>query len=427
MEVIKKERRDMKRSILLGKYVASMLVVAVVFQTGCKKEKGYYDVASVSATGTTNTYQYLKSKTNVYDSLLLLVDRLGIAKTLSDSTVTVFAPQNSSFQIAITNLNAVRKAAGQTPIYLSQIAAGGKGITNAKLKAKAIQDSTMIDTLVSRYIIRRKFVSKDFAIGDGQFIYSVRGGYPMHGQRVYADAQGYQNGGSEIIQFSNTRRSLFTDRWQKALTSSVNIQTTNGIVHLLQPNHSFGFEEFVSRMTFVPAPKGIINLKTDLLKVTFPAGSNYSDGQVTAGENFSKLFDGSVLTKFISNISIQNSWYPTFYWTPRDENGNKVGRVANCYTMTTANDSKLYRDRDPRAFVLEGTLDDPDSAAPTWVQLDLRQDQDWTTNYQQKIFDFPNTVAYKGYRLRFLLIGTGTSLGTLFQISEWTMNYREQL
>ncbi|HWZ35954.1 MAG TPA: hypothetical protein VNW51_07315, partial [Mucilaginibacter sp.] len=59
-----------------------------------------------------------------------------------------------------------------------------------------------------------------------------------------------------------------------------------------------------------------------------------------------------------------------------------------------------------------------------WVQLDLRQDQDWTTNYQQKTFDFVNNVAYTGYRLVILQVGTGSSSTNLFQISEWTMNYR---
>jgi hypothetical protein len=417
----------MKRTILLGRYIAALVVVAMIFQTGCKKEKGHYNDTPVVSTLDLNTYQYLKSKTDIYDSLLLVVDKLGIAKTLTDSSVTLFAPQNSSFQIAIAGLNVVRGAAGQPPIYLTQMAAGGAGITNPKLKAKAIQDSVMLDTMVSRYIIRKQFLANAFAAGDGQFIASVRGGYPMHGQRVYADAEGYQNGGSEIIEFANTRRSLFVDKWKKTTTTSVNIKTKNGIVHLLRPDYPFGFEEFTSRMTYVPPPPSVFNLKNDVIKVTFVPASNYYDGQVSPGENLKKLLDGSVLTKFISNISIPNSYYPTFYWIPKNALGVNVGRVANCYTLTTANDSKLYRDRDPRAFSIEGTLDDPESATATWVQLDIRQDQDWTTNYQQKIFDFPNTVAYKGYRLKILLVGTGSSLGGLFQISEWTMNYREQL
>jgi hypothetical protein len=277
-----------------------------------------------------------------------------------------------------------------------------------------------LDTLVSRYIIRKQYVANDFAIGDGQTIYSVRGGYPMHAQRIFSDAEGFQGGGSEVIEFANTKRSLFVAKWSKTTTSSVNIKTKNGIVHLLKGDHVFGFDEFVSRLTLVPPPPNQIDLKNDLLYVTWPAGSNYFDGQVSAGEVFKKLFDNSVLTKFICNVNAGNRYYPTFYYIP------KVPKIINSYTMTTANDSKSYRDRDPRAWRMEATLDPNPTSASVWTQVDVRQDQDWTTNYQQKIFDFVNTTVYTGYRLIFLQVGTGSSSQGLFQISEWTMNYRQQ-
>ncbi|MFD2143911.1 hypothetical protein [Mucilaginibacter antarcticus] len=195
----------------------------------------------------------------------------------------------------------------------------------------------------------------------------------------------------------------------------------------MKPDHTFGFEEFVSRMTFVPPPPSVFNVKTDLFYVKFPSDLNYVDGGVSPGETLIRLFDGSVLTKFISKASVQKSLYPTIYWKPRDINGNNIEKLSNSYTITTANDSKGNRGRDPRAFAIDGTKDDPESATAVWVQLDIRQDQDWTTNYQLKTFDFPNTQYYKGYRLRILQTGTGSTLDDLFQISEWTMNYREQL
>jgi hypothetical protein len=279
-------------------------------------------------------------------------------------------------------------------------------------------------------------VSNDFTIGDGQFINSVRGGYPMHAQRVYADAEGVQNGGSDIIEFANTKRSLFITKWSKTTTTSVNIKTKNGMVHLLRADHVFGFDEFVSRLTLVPPPKIVFDYKNDKFTVSWPAASGYFDGQVSAGETLKKVLDGSVLTKFISNFDNGRGYYPTLSWFPRKADGTYEGRVANSYTMTTANDSKLYKDRDPRDFKVEGTLGvqdpitgvwDPTAATAVWVLLDVRQDQDWTTNYQQKIFDFVNTVPYRGYRITITRNGTGSTLGTLFQISEWTMNFREQL
>jgi|GEM_PF-118841 hypothetical protein len=412
----------MKRSILFGKYFVAILFATLILQMGCKKEIGYHDVTTVVSTTGLNTYEYLKSKPGIYDSLLLAVDKLGIKATLTDSNVTLFAPANASFQIAIKNLNSIRKTAGQGPVYLTQIAAGDKNVIgSAMIKAKAKRDSAHLDTLVSRYIIRKLYVANDFAIGDGQMVYSVRGGYPMHAQRIFSDAEGFQSGGSEVIEYANTKRSLFVAKWSKTTTSSVNIKTKNGIVHLLKGDHVFGFDEFVSRLTLVPPPPNQINLKTDSVYVTWPAGFAYTDGQVSAGEVFKKLFDNSVLTKFICNTNVNGQIrYPTFYYIPRP------AKIINCYTMTTANDSKTSRERDPRAWRMEATLDPNPGPSSVWTQVDVRQDQDWTTNYQQKIFDFANTTAYTGYRLIFLYMGTGSTSQALFQISEWTMNYRQQ-
>jgi Fasciclin domain. len=424
----------MKRSILFGKYLVAMVLAAMIFQTGCKPEKGMHDAVPVANTTNLTTYEYLRSKTGVYDSLLMLVDKFpGLKQTLTDSTITLFAPSNASFRIAIQNLNDLRKSRGQDPVYLSQLAAGAAGIVGSKNIEKAKRDSAALDTMVSMYIIRKKFIASDFAIGDGQTVFSVRGGYPMHGQRIFADAEGFQNGGVEAIEYSDTKRSLFTAKWSKTQTTSVNIKTKNGIVHLLRPDHTFGFDSFIARTTLVPPPPVAWNLATDLLFPYWPPSSQYYDGQVSAGEVFKKALDGSVLTKFISNVSAGNNYYPSLYWVPAQPT------VANAYTMTTANDSKLYRDRDPRAFKIEATLDpnpwvlltnplfndkygpNPDAV---WVQLDVRQDQEWTTNYQQKRFDFINNVAYTAYRLVILQVGIGGANPNLFQISEWTMNIR---
>jgi hypothetical protein len=407
----------MKRSILFGRYLVAIVIATVILHTGCKREVGDHGSTPIINTTNLSTYDYLKSKPGVYDSLLLLIDKLGIKQTLVDSNVTLFAPSNASFQIAIKNLNTIRSTIGQAPIYLTQLAAGGAGITIPKAKSKAKRDSAHLDTMVSRYIIRKQFTANDFSIGDGQVIYSVRGAYPMHGQRVFADAEGLIGGGSEVIEFANTKRSLFVSKWSKTTTTSVNIKTKNGIVHLLTPEHVFGFDEFVSRMTLVPPPPVIFDLKNDVLFPLWPGDSGEFDGRVSAGETFKRCLDGSVLTKFICNWSSGNNTF--MYWFP------KVPKICNAYTMTTANDSKSYRERDPRAWILEATLDPNPTPSSTYVTIDTRQDQDWTTNYQQKIFDFPNTVAYTGYRMRIVQIGTGSSNGTLFQISEWTMNYRD--
>ncbi len=406
----------MKKSILIGKYSLALLFAVLMFQVGCKRDAGFYDTELVDNSTNLDTYEYLKSKPGLYDSLLYLVDRLGIQAELRTGAVTLFAPSNENFQIALKNLNDARRATGKSAIYLRDIAAGKVGKLTTKDKKKAEADSAHLDTMVSKYIVQGIKQVSDFALGDGQGLKSIRGDYPMHGQRIYADAQGYQNGGSEVIEFSNTKRSIFVSKWSKTTTTSVNIKTKNGMVHLLRPDHVFGFDEFVTRLTVVPPPPVIFDYQNDQFFPTFQ-NSGTTDGSISPGEKMIKALDGNILTKFLASFNANNG-NVTMNWIPTEP------KVSNSYTITSANDSKLYQERDPRAWILEATLDpNPKNTNAVWVRLDSRQDQEFTTNYQRKIFDFPNTVAYTSYRLR--IIQAWTPGSTAMQLSEWTMNFRE--
>lgn len=406
----------MKRSILVGKLLLVSFLAAQVFQAGCKREEGFYDTEVLETSTDLDTYEYLKSKPGKYDSLIYLIDKLGIEQELRTGEVTLFAPPNETFQTAMNNLNDARTATGKSATFLTELISGKLGKVTTRDKKKGEADSAHIDTMVSRYIVKGIKPVSDFALGDGQSLFSIRGNYPMHGQRIYADAQGYQNGGSEVIEFSNTKRSIFVSRWSKTTTTSVNIRTKNGMVHLLRPDHVFGFDEFVPRLTIIPPPPVIFNYTEDVFFPTFQNGT-VTDGSINTGEKMIKALDGNILTKWLADFSASGG-NATMNWIP------KVPMVANAYTITSANDSKIYQFRDPRAWILEGTLDpDPRSSGAVWVRLDLRQDQEFTTNYQRKIFDFTNTVKYTSYRLR--IVQAWTPGSNQMQLSEWTMNFRE--
>ncbi|RZL18785.1 MAG: ATP/GTP-binding protein [Pedobacter sp.] len=406
----------MKKSNCYSRFLVAALMPLLMFQVGCKTEDTYSNAQPVNTSTELTTYAYLKSKPGIYDSLLFLVDKLGLQKTLEDSTITTFAPSNLSFQIAIKNLNEVRKTQNKPAVYLKDIVSGLALLPKDLQKAK--EDLKHIDTMTARYIIRKSFLSSDFSVGDGQTILSVRHGYPMHGQRLYADSQGWQNGGSEIIEFANTKRSVFVPNWSKTTTSSVNIKSKNGIIHLLRPDHVFGFDEFVRRLTLVPAPTNLIFADMTAYNAALPKpatppysvrfNGGYVDGNVSAGERIDKLFDNNVLTKFIAEFT-SNGNAPTyitykFFGPPA---------VANVYTITSANDN---HPRDPKSWRLEGSLD-----GTNFVQLDTRQDVVFSSYFETKLYDFPNTVAYQYYRLT-ILSNAGDGL---MQVAEWTLNFRQ--
>ncbi|WP_256004759.1 fasciclin domain-containing protein [Pedobacter deserti] len=423
----------MKRSNFKSRYVVALLFGALLIQFGCKKEDTYSRAVDISMEVNMNTYDYLKSKPGVYDSLLYVIDRMGLAETLKSGEVTLFAPSNESFRIAIRNLNDVRKAQSKPAMFLGTIAAGATDDMLPRERPKARSDKEHLDSMINMYIIPGLFTAANFSLGDGLPLTSNKVDYPMHGKRVFADAQGWQGGGSEVIEFSNTKRSVFVPHWAKTTTTSVNIKTTNGIVHLLEPDHVFGFDEFVTRLTLIPPPTNLFldprGGKTNLFIDWQDNGS--FDGSVNPGEKFIWSYDGNYLTKMVASFSQANNKV-YFLWSPVDPlkvvDGNPL--IANSYTITSANDSKTYQDRDPKAWVVEGTNDQPnlndlkDNTNINWVILDTRQDQEFTTNYQRKIYDFENTVPYKHYRITFLQT---FSAGSMLQLSEWTFNYREKL
>jgi len=398
----------MKKLNLYSRYLVAFLFSAIILQIGCTKEKGYYDTQNINSGTNLDIYDYLKSKPGVYDSLLLVIDKLKMEGTLRDSAVTLFAVSNSSFQIAVKNLNDARRANGKRAIFLAELASGKVLIPSEEEKIK--NDSSHLDTMVSRYIIKGLFKSTDFSVGDGRELFSIRGNYPMHGKRQYADAQGMQNGGPEVIEFANTKRSVFTPNWAFSYTSSVNIEAKNGIIHLVQPDHVFGYDEFVRRLTFIPPPTNLF--KTVLgPKYVLYTDPNYKDGTVNPGEKFEKIYDGNSLTKFITHFNNRTPAVKPIYfvWAPIEPT------VSNVYTFTTANDSQQYP-RNPTSWRLEASHDNSN-----WVILDTRQDMKFESNFQTKIYDFKNEVAYEFYRV-VILTNAGDDL---FQLSEWTMNFRK--
>ena len=343
----------------------------------CKKDGGYHDTPNSEKKIPMNTYDYLKSKVGVFDSLVAVIDRLGLKETLTDSSITLFAVTNQSFQLAVTNLNRLRKQSDKDPEYLS------------------IVDRTQLDTMVSYYIIRGKYLSDSLRLQDGLDLFSVRFGYPMHAKSSRASASGFQEGGPEVIDFSNTKRSKFVKFWSSTTTGSNNIETTNGVVHVVTPDHIFGFDEFVKRLTFVPPPPNLMLTIGGKLSVL-----RDNNGGPDNGEGSKKVIDGDDHTKFLCE-------FQGHVWMKFELNEPAVSSV---YTLTSANDAP---DRDPRAWTFEGSNDDVN-----WDELDRRFNFFFEQRYQLKVFSFSNTTAYKFYRINISEVnGSG-----LYQQAEWTIN-----
>jgi uncharacterized surface protein with fasciclin (FAS1) repeats len=218
----------MRKNIIY--YGIGFALTALFLYAGCRKDTGFYKSKESIHEFSGDTYDFLKSQKGVYDSFLYVIDRVNLSDSLKKGKYTVFAPTNASFQQAISSVNQLRLIQGRSPQYLS----------NMPVK--------QLDTLVSRYIVRGDIPADSMKTQDGINLTAVRFGYQMHGKLIATNAEGYVEGGPEVIEYSDTKGVVYTRQWSTSKTVAIDIKTANGLVNVLERNHIFGFDEFIQRV-----------------------------------------------------------------------------------------------------------------------------------------------------------------------------------
>lgn len=211
-------------------YSGICTMVALLIYSGCRKDDGYFDYKNTLREFAGNSYDFLKSQTGVYDSFLLAVDRVGLTDSLKNGAYTVFAPTNASFTQAMEDLNGLRKSQDRPLQYLGNV------------------PIEQLDSLVCKYIVRGLEPSDSMTQQDGLDMPSIRYGFVMHGKLNHTTAEGFVDGGPGVIKYSDTKGSVYTRQWSDVNTVSIDIRTTNGLVNVLERDHIFGFDEFITRV-----------------------------------------------------------------------------------------------------------------------------------------------------------------------------------
>jgi alpha-L-fucosidase 2 len=118
-------------------------------------------------------------------------------------------------------------------------------------------------------------------------------------------------------------------------------------------------------------------------------------------ENISKTMDGDLGTKWF----VQDVTAPVV-WQARWEDAQEVGS----YTFTSANDMP---DRDPRSWVLEGSMNGDD-----WTELDSRErEQPFAERRQTESFELKEPARFRFYRFTF-----GPTPAKALQLAEISLN-----
>jgi len=211
----------------------SLLVMLAICLGACKKnDSEYYDYKNTAQTFKGSALDYLKSKPNTFDSLLLVLDRYPFLKdSLTNQKLTIFAPVNENFAASFKYLNKIRKAAGKPDV----------NIRNA--------DFDQLGTMLCKYIIRGNRTSDAYInFVDGLRFNAIIINYPMHIKAVKSSTSGYIGGGATALEYSDMYGSIFQADWVTTMTNAVNINTDNATINILSPLHNFGFDEFTIRL-----------------------------------------------------------------------------------------------------------------------------------------------------------------------------------
>lgn len=231
------------------KNIIYMLFAACILFTACKKD--HYEDSGVHKGAYDGTiYQYLKTKPELFDTLLQVIDAAEMTDILDnkDEQITFFAPPSSTIFKAIRSLNKELNFTGKdTVVHITQI------------KKQVWRE------LLSLYVFEGKYMLKDFAQLDTLDLNAFGGqsfdsystgdneGRPMNIGVIYNDASGVKYAGYRQLYFSyigdlsNQQASLIN-----IPVASSNIEPNKAALHVLQyRSHLFGFTSanFISLAT----------------------------------------------------------------------------------------------------------------------------------------------------------------------------------
>src|SRR5690606_19762297 len=127
-------------------FLLAIVFVTVSSQYSCSKEGEYYAYNNQLQTYAGSTYDYILNQSN-FDSLQKVIEKLPNRKEFlqNQTNTTVFACTNRSFELALQNLNKIRKMQNKSLVYIDDL------------------PEIVLDTLLSRYFFSNKVETNNLA------------------------------------------------------------------------------------------------------------------------------------------------------------------------------------------------------------------------------------------------------------------------
>lgn len=181
---------------------------------------------------------------------------------------TLMAVPDSCFKKALQNLNLYRKMNSLVPITIGEEGDKQKineltlehvltysksvpryDVTDPEVivKTDIYEYSQGLDSLVCRYVLSGIYDTPSLNLQKTNIVSSLFYDYRMNLQIDYSSASGYVNGGIKKVTYYDMHNTLETTKWEKTEAKWMDVYAKNGVIHVLIPEHEFGYGEFLEK------------------------------------------------------------------------------------------------------------------------------------------------------------------------------------
>lgn len=251
-----------KSAIIIG-------VITFLFFSACRDYEAVAYIPSVEVEKYDGTLlEYLSDEAShlfnqKYDSMLVVINAVPQLKEQlekEDKYFTVFAVPNECFDHSFEQLN----------VYRVQKKLGGKlSLSDLLIEPFSVDDTTFVkitsnkedtiittrhydyrgqvDSLLCRYIFNGKYTTEEIVKEEGSVsLESYKYKYQMNASYSRQPASGIVGEGIRNFTFSDMNNSQLKDMWKSTNVIWHDIYTSNAVIHLLTPQHSFSYDKFVN-------------------------------------------------------------------------------------------------------------------------------------------------------------------------------------
>lgn len=202
-----------------------------------------------------------------FDSLLYLIEQYPDVKealTASTGDVTLFAVPDRCFSSAISTLNSYRKShklgrdlalrdfmIAPFTVVDTLIDRPGSTFADTTYVERKYDYKEQIDSLLCRYILPQA-VNSDLVISQGGAIEyaSFKFGHTVQLNAGRGSASGAINLGGKYLELIEMNGSKLQANWIIGKVQQLDVETATGTLHILSPNHEFGFNEVLKKFGY---------------------------------------------------------------------------------------------------------------------------------------------------------------------------------